>query len=53
MRYVNAISDTIIGGGKYAVKKDQTVIVNIATSMRDPKIWGEDVRPYALTHTGR
>nr|BAK09530.1 cytochrome P450 [Postia placenta] len=42
MRYVNAISDTIIGGGKYAVKKDQTVIVNVATSMRDPQIWGED-----------
>ena len=43
MRSVEAQEDTIIGGGKYAVKKGQTIAVLTVQALRDPKVWGEDV----------
>ena len=43
MRSVEAQEDTIIGGGKYTVKKGQTIAVLTVQALRDPKVWGEDV----------
>ncbi|KAF9812238.1 hypothetical protein IEO21_06278 [Rhodonia placenta] len=42
MRSVSAVDATTIGGGKYAVEKDQTIVISVAMAMRDPKVWGED-----------
>ncbi|KAH9836403.1 cytochrome P450 [Rhodofomes roseus] len=46
MRSVEASEDTTIGGGKYAVKKGQTVAVLTAQALRDPKVWGEDAEEF-------
>lgn len=43
MRAVQAHEDTTIGGGKYAVKKGQTIAILTMQALRDPKVWGEDV----------
>ena len=41
-RAVYAAENTVIGG-KYAVEKGDSVIINLYTTLRDPKVWGEDV----------
>ncbi|KAH9922456.1 cytochrome P450 [Fomitopsis serialis] len=46
MRSVEVWEDTTIGGGKYAVKKGQTVAILTAQALRDPKVWGEDAEVY-------
>lgn len=43
MRAVEAQEDTTIGGGKYAVRKGQTIAILTAQALRDLKVWGEDV----------
>lgn len=42
-REVAPFEDTTLGGGKYAVKKDTTILCALYTTHRDPKVWGEDV----------
>ena len=37
------IEDTVLGG-KYAVEKGTSILVNTWSAHRDPKVWGEDVR---------
>ena len=49
-RTVGAAEDTVIGG-KYAVEKGVSVIVNTYTLHRDPKVWGEDVRGFFFLTT--
>jgi cytochrome P450 len=41
-RGLTAIEDTVIGGGKYAIKADVPLIVISSVAMRDPAVWGED-----------
>ena len=41
-RTVMPVEDTVIGG-KYAVKKGSSIIINAWNTHRDPKMWGEDV----------
>ena len=50
MRAVEAQEDTTIGGGKYAVKKGQTIAILTVQALRDPKVWGEDVSAYCLDY---
>ncbi|KAI0694744.1 fatty acid hydroxylase [Earliella scabrosa] len=40
-RTVMPVEDTVIGG-KYAVKKGSSIIINAWNTHRDPKMWGED-----------
>lgn len=42
LRIVHAAEDTVLGG-KYAIKKDEIIFVNMYCNLRDPKVWGEDV----------
>ena len=42
---VCAKEDTIIGG-KYAVKKDQPIIILLPTLHRDKSVWGDDVEAF-------
>lgn len=44
MRPMRPREDTVIGGGKYFIDANTTVVVNGWTVMRDPKVWGDDVR---------
>ncbi|KAI0729796.1 cytochrome P450 [Fomitopsis betulina] len=46
MRAVQAHEDTTIGGGKYAVKKGQTIAILTMQALRDPKVWGEDAEEF-------
>ncbi len=41
-RTVMPIEDTVLAG-KYAVEGGASVIVNVYTAHRDPKVWGDDV----------
>ena len=47
-RSVLPIEDEIIGG-KYAVEKGSSIIVNTYTIHHDPEVWGEDVRDHCHT----
>ena len=40
-RTVSAKEDTVIGG-KYAIPKGQSIVINTYGIQRDPKVWGED-----------
>ena len=42
-RTVSPHEDAVIGGGKYFVEKDISIVINTWKMQRDPKIWGEDV----------
>ncbi|KZT04430.1 cytochrome P450 [Laetiporus sulphureus 93-53] len=46
MRTVDSSEDTTIGGGKYAIKKGQTVVINSPLAMRDHKVWGDDAEEF-------
>ncbi|KAI0754469.1 fatty acid hydroxylase [Daedaleopsis nitida] len=41
LRQVAPLEDTVLAG-KYSVKRDTPMLVNIYGSQRDPKLWGED-----------
>ncbi|KAM5540807.1 hypothetical protein V8D89_005451 [Ganoderma adspersum] len=41
LRGIYAAENTVIGG-KYAVEKGDSILINFCTMMRDPKVWGED-----------
>ena len=43
-RGTSPYEDTTLGGGKYAVPKDTTILCSIYNVHRDTKVWGEDVR---------
>lgn len=43
MRSVASLEDTTLKDGKYAIKKGQTVLMNMYMIHRDTKVWGEDV----------
>ena len=43
MRTIEALEDTTLGSGKYAVKKGEAVTILEAVMMRDPAVWGADV----------
>lgn len=43
IRIAQALKDTTIGDGKYAVSKGQWFFVNINTAHRDPAVFGADV----------
>ena len=42
LRAIYAAENTVIGG-KYAIEKGNSILINFCTMMRDPKVWGEDV----------
>lgn len=42
LRVISPLEDTTLGG-KYALEKDLSIIVNISMAHRDPKVWGADV----------
>ncbi|KAJ6598272.1 cytochrome P450 [Mycena vulgaris] len=42
IRGTSALEDTIIGGGKYAVKKGTVILVQTVDMHRDPAVWGDD-----------
>ncbi|EKM58057.1 uncharacterized protein PHACADRAFT_139651 [Phanerochaete carnosa HHB-10118-sp] len=42
MRTIRPFEDITIGGGKYFVSKDHTVVINTIVAQRDPTVWGED-----------
>jgi cytochrome P450/NADPH-cytochrome P450 reductase len=42
-RSVAPLKDTTLGGGKYAVKPGETIIVQTLIMQRDPAVWGDDV----------
>ncbi|KAM5540828.1 hypothetical protein V8D89_005472 [Ganoderma adspersum] len=42
LRAVYAKENTVIGG-KYAVKKGDSIFINFCTMMSDPKVWGDDM----------
>jgi cytochrome P450 len=44
-RGVVSNEDTTLRKGKYAVEKDQLIIILQSLAHRDPEVWGEDVRP--------
>ncbi|KAF7375722.1 Fatty acid hydroxylase [Mycena sanguinolenta] len=41
-RGTSALEDTTLGGGKYALKKGDIIILLIGTMQRDPSVWGSD-----------
>lgn len=43
MRSVAPMEDTTIGGGKYAIPKDTSIVIQTWELHRDPAIWGDDV----------
>ena len=43
MRTVAPFEDTIIGGGKYLIKKGQTIVINAYHVHKDPAVYGDDV----------
>ncbi|KAJ6460262.1 fatty acid hydroxylase [Mycena sanguinolenta] len=42
MRSTQPLEDTTIGGGKYAIKKGTTIVIQTWELHRDPAIWGDD-----------
>lgn len=46
MRTAKPFEDTVIGGGKYFIDKDTTIVINTWDVHRDPKVWGDDVSSY-------
>ncbi|KAL6298881.1 cytochrome P450 [Sparassis latifolia] len=45
MRTVSPLEDTTLGG-KYAVEKGATVVVNVIVVHRDPRVWGDDANEF-------
>ena len=43
MRVVEAVEDTTMCDGKYALKKGDKIGILANRAQTDPKIWGEDV----------
>ena len=43
MRSVRSLESTTIGGGKYRIEPDETVVQNTFFMHRDPTVWGDDV----------
>ncbi|KAK7678479.1 hypothetical protein QCA50_018539 [Cerrena zonata] len=41
-RTVAPLEDCVIGGGKYFVEKDVSIVINSWKMQCDPKVWGED-----------
>ena len=44
-RTVHCLEPTTIGNGKYAITPDDDIVISVASTNRDPAIWGDDVRP--------
>ena len=44
-RFVHCLEPTTIGNGKYALTPDDHIMLNVASTNRDPAVWGDDVRP--------
>ncbi|KAJ7708609.1 fatty acid hydroxylase [Mycena metata] len=42
LRSTSPREDTTIGGGKYAVKTGDTIVISAWDVHRDPKVWGDD-----------
>ncbi|KAF7351739.1 Fatty acid hydroxylase [Mycena sanguinolenta] len=42
MRSAQPLEDTTIGGGKYTIKKETTIVIQAWELHRDPAIWGDD-----------
>ncbi|OCH86500.1 cytochrome P450 [Obba rivulosa] len=45
-RVSKAYEDTTLGGGKYAVKKDDVLVIASRMVMRDRAVWGEDANEF-------
>lgn len=48
-RSVQPLEDTTLGGGKYAVKTTDVILIQTWPIHRDPAVWGEDVRVSLLS----
>ncbi|GJE90389.1 bifunctional P-450/NADPH-P450 reductase [Phanerochaete sordida] len=45
-RGASPYEDTVIGGGKYALEKDVTIVCSVYNVHRDTKVWGEDAEEF-------
>ncbi|KAJ7218356.1 fatty acid hydroxylase [Mycena pura] len=46
VRAVTSLEDTTIGGGKYAIKKGDTITIQAWQMQRDPAVWGDDAEEF-------
>ncbi|KAJ7035907.1 fatty acid hydroxylase [Mycena alexandri] len=46
LRSTCPLEDTTIGGGKYAVKKGDTIVIQAWDMHRDPAVWGDDAEEF-------
>ncbi|KAJ6474020.1 fatty acid hydroxylase [Mycena vitilis] len=46
LRSAAPIADTTLGGGKYAIKKGTTIVIQAWEMQRDPKVWGDDAEEF-------
>lgn len=40
------MEDTVVGGGKYAIKAGVPLVVLSWVAMKDPSVWGEDAEEF-------
>jgi cytochrome P450/NADPH-cytochrome P450 reductase len=40
------LEDTVVGGGKYAIKAGVPLVVLTWVAMKDPSVWGEDAEDF-------
>ncbi|KIM86528.1 hypothetical protein PILCRDRAFT_815766 [Piloderma croceum F 1598] len=45
-RGVTALEDTVVGGGKYAIKAGVPLVVLSWVALKDPSVWGEDAEDF-------
>lgn len=43
-RVASPLQDTTLDGGKFAVKKGDSILILVGPMQRDPSVWGKDVR---------
>ncbi|KAJ7164230.1 fatty acid hydroxylase [Mycena filopes] len=46
VRTTSPREDTTLGGGKYAVKKGDNIVIQAWDMHRDPKVWGDDAEEF-------
>ncbi|KAJ7508252.1 fatty acid hydroxylase [Mycena galericulata] len=46
LRGTTSLEDTTIGGGKYAIKKGQAIVIQAWEMHRDPAVWGDDAEEF-------
>lgn len=45
-RSVTSLAETTLGGGKYAIKAGQPIVILNHAAHYDPAVWGEDVAEF-------